>query len=52
VQGDIAVETAQRVIERALGRFARIDTLIDNAGTFIGKPFTDYTLDDYAAVTP
>jgi NAD(P)-dependent dehydrogenase (short-subunit alcohol dehydrogenase family) len=29
----------------------RIDTLVNNAGTFIAKPFTDYALDDYAAVT-
>ena len=52
VPGDIAeAETAQRVVELALDRFGRIDTLINNAGLFIGKPFTDYTLDEYAAVT-
>jgi NAD(P)-dependent dehydrogenase (short-subunit alcohol dehydrogenase family) len=52
VQGDIAEpETAQRVVEQTLGRFGRIDTLVNNAGTFIAKPFTDYALDDYAAVT-
>jgi NAD(P)-dependent dehydrogenase (short-subunit alcohol dehydrogenase family) len=52
VQGDIAeVETARRVVEQALDRFGRIDSLINNAGIFIGKPFTEYTLDDYAAVT-
>jgi NAD(P)-dependent dehydrogenase (short-subunit alcohol dehydrogenase family) len=39
------------VVEQALGRFGRIDSLINNAGIFIGKPFTDYTLDDYAAIT-
>jgi NAD(P)-dependent dehydrogenase (short-subunit alcohol dehydrogenase family) len=51
VTGDIAEpETAQRVIEEALGRFGRIDTLVNNAGSFIGKPFTDYTADDYATV--
>jgi NAD(P)-dependent dehydrogenase (short-subunit alcohol dehydrogenase family) len=51
VQGDIAdAETAQQVIEQALGRFGRIDSLINNAGIFINKPFTDYTGDDYAAV--
>ena len=50
--GDIAeAETAERVVEQALDRFGRIDTLINNAGIFIGKPFTDYTLDEYAAVT-
>jgi NAD(P)-dependent dehydrogenase (short-subunit alcohol dehydrogenase family) len=52
VPGDIAeAETAQRVAEQALDRFGRIDTLINNAGLFIGKPFTDYTPDDYAAMT-
>jgi NAD(P)-dependent dehydrogenase (short-subunit alcohol dehydrogenase family) len=52
VQGDIGeVETAQRVVEQALDRFGRIDSLINNAGVFIGKPFTEYTPDDYAAIT-
>jgi NAD(P)-dependent dehydrogenase (short-subunit alcohol dehydrogenase family) len=52
VQGDIAdAETARRVVERALARFGRIDSLINNAGLFIGKPFTEYTPDDYEAVT-
>jgi NAD(P)-dependent dehydrogenase (short-subunit alcohol dehydrogenase family) len=52
VQGDIAsVETAQRVVDQALSRFGRIDSLINNAGIFIGKPFTEYTAADYAKVT-
>ena len=52
VAGDIAeAETAQRVVELGLDRFGRIDTLINNAGLFVGKPFIDYTLDEYAAVT-
>jgi NAD(P)-dependent dehydrogenase (short-subunit alcohol dehydrogenase family) len=52
VDGDISeVETAERVVEQAIERFGRIDTLINNAGIFIGKPFTDYTLEDYAAIT-
>jgi NAD(P)-dependent dehydrogenase (short-subunit alcohol dehydrogenase family) len=52
VQGDIAqVETAQRVVGKALDRFGRIDSLINNAGVYIGKPFTDYTADDFAAIT-
>ena len=52
VPGDIAeAETAQCVVDLALDRFGRIDTLINNAGLFIGKAFTDYTLDEYAAVT-
>ena len=52
VQGDIAeAETARRVVDQALDRFGRIDSLINNAGIYIGKPFTEYTPDDYAAIT-
>jgi NAD(P)-dependent dehydrogenase (short-subunit alcohol dehydrogenase family) len=52
VPGDITqAETAQRVVEQALGRFGRLDSLINNAGIFISKPFTDYTSDDYSAIT-
>ena len=48
VSGDIAFrETAERVILEALGRFGRIDTLVNNAGIFIAKPFTEYTEADY-----
>jgi len=51
VAGDIGDRaTAQRVVNLALDRFGRIDTLVNNAGIFIGKPFTDYTLDDFQAV--
>ncbi len=52
VAGDVAdPATAQRAIDQGLDRYGRIDTLINNAGIYIGKPFTDYTLDDYAAIT-
>jgi NAD(P)-dependent dehydrogenase (short-subunit alcohol dehydrogenase family) len=46
VPGDIA----ERIVEEAVGRFGRIDTLINNAGIYIGKPFTDYTLEDFNAL--
>ena len=42
--------TADRIIDAALGRFGRIDTLVNNAGVYISKPFTDYTAADYATV--
>jgi NAD(P)-dependent dehydrogenase (short-subunit alcohol dehydrogenase family) len=52
IAGDIAdVQTARRAVDQARDRFGRIDTLINNAGIYIGKPFTDYTFDDYAAIT-
>ncbi|MEM5338349.1 SDR family NAD(P)-dependent oxidoreductase [Paraburkholderia azotifigens] len=51
VQGNIAdAETARRVIALALERFGRIDTLVNNAGIFIAKPFDAYTPEDYDAV--
>jgi len=51
VEGDVSVPaTADRIVGEALGRFGRIDTLINNAGVFISKPFADYTADDYAAM--
>ena len=44
VDGDITdPATADRIVGGALGRFGRIDTLINNAGVFVSKPFTDYT---------
>lgn len=52
VAGDIAdPQTAQRIIDLALDRYGRIDTLINNAGIYIGKPFTEYTLDDFRTIT-
>ena len=51
VDGDIAKPaTADRIISGALERFGRIDTLVNNAGVFVSKPFTDYTAEDYALV--
>ena len=51
VEGDIADPgTADQIIDAALGRFGRVDTLVNNAGIFLSKPFTEYTAADYAAV--
>jgi NAD(P)-dependent dehydrogenase (short-subunit alcohol dehydrogenase family) len=51
VPGDIAdLDVAERVVSGAMGRFGRIDTLVNNAGIFIGKPFTQYSEADYAAM--
>ena len=51
VEGDIAdPDTARRIVDTAIERFGRIDTLINNAGIYIGKPFTDYTLEDFDAL--
>jgi NAD(P)-dependent dehydrogenase (short-subunit alcohol dehydrogenase family) len=51
IDGDVSEPaTTDRIISAALGHFGRIDTLINNAGVFISKPFTDYTADDYALV--
>ncbi len=48
VAGDIGdPETGKRVVAAALEKFGRIDTLVNNAGIFIGKAFTDYTEEDY-----
>ncbi len=50
IAGDIAdPAVADRVIGSAVERFGRVDTLVNNAGIFIAKPFTDYTEADFAA---
>jgi NAD(P)-dependent dehydrogenase (short-subunit alcohol dehydrogenase family) len=52
VEGDIAdPATADRIVAAAVDRFGRIDTLVNNAGVYLSKPFTDYTAADYALVT-
>ncbi len=51
VSGDIADrKTAERAVSEGIARFGRIDTLVNNAGIFISKPFTQYTEADYAAI--
>jgi len=49
VPGDIAdPAVAERVIAEAVQKFGRVDTLANNAGMFIAKPFTEYTPEDFA----
>jgi NAD(P)-dependent dehydrogenase (short-subunit alcohol dehydrogenase family) len=52
VAGDIAdPAVGARVIDQALATFGRVDTLVNNAGVFIAKPFTEYTAADFDLVT-
>jgi NAD(P)-dependent dehydrogenase (short-subunit alcohol dehydrogenase family) len=52
VPGDIAdPAVGTRVIEAGLAAFGRVDALVNNAGVFVAKPFTDYTADDFDLVT-
>ena len=51
VDGDIGEpETAAKIVETALSRFKSIDALVNNAGIFIPKPFTDYTAEDFRSL--
>jgi NAD(P)-dependent dehydrogenase (short-subunit alcohol dehydrogenase family) len=51
VAGDVTEPAAaNRIVDAALERFGRIDTLVNNAGAVVAKPFTDYTAADYAVV--
>jgi NAD(P)-dependent dehydrogenase (short-subunit alcohol dehydrogenase family) len=50
VTGDIGdPATAQRILSETIARYGRVDTLVNNAGIFIGKPFTENTIDDFNA---
>jgi NAD(P)-dependent dehydrogenase (short-subunit alcohol dehydrogenase family) len=52
VAGDISQPgVGQRVIDTAIQRFGRVDTVVNNAGIFIPKPFTEYTDADFDAIT-
>jgi NAD(P)-dependent dehydrogenase (short-subunit alcohol dehydrogenase family) len=49
VEADISQPaTADRITGDAPARFGRIDTLVNNAGVFVSKPFTGYTAEDHA----
>src|SRR5271165_5679579 len=51
VAGDVAdPETAGRIVGTAIDRFGRLDTLVNNAGVFISKPFVEYSEDEFLAV--
>jgi NAD(P)-dependent dehydrogenase (short-subunit alcohol dehydrogenase family) len=51
VAGDITVPgTADRIAVETLRAFGRIDTLVNDAGVYISKPFPDYTAEDYALI--
>jgi NAD(P)-dependent dehydrogenase (short-subunit alcohol dehydrogenase family) len=48
VDGDIGdPKTAAKIVDTAVSRFGRVDVLINNAGIFIPKPFTEYTIEDF-----
>jgi len=52
IAGDIRDRaTAQRVVAAAKERFGRVDTLVNNAGVFMAKPFVEYTQADFDTVT-
>lgn len=42
--------TADKIVETALARFKSVDVLVNNAGTFFTKPFTDYTAEDFKSL--
>jgi NAD(P)-dependent dehydrogenase (short-subunit alcohol dehydrogenase family) len=52
VPGDISEPgVGTRIIEAGLAQYGRIDSLVNNAGVFVAKPFTDYTDEDFDLVT-
>lgn len=51
VNGDISEPTtADRIVRQAIEYFGRIDTLVNNAGIYISKPFAEYTAEDYSSI--
>ncbi|PRC48252.1 3-oxoacyl-ACP reductase, partial [Mycobacterium sp. ITM-2017-0098] len=52
VPGDVAQPgVGQRLVDAAFEHFGRVDTVVNNAGIFIAKPFVDYTDEDFDAIT-
>jgi NAD(P)-dependent dehydrogenase (short-subunit alcohol dehydrogenase family) len=52
VDGDIGLaSTAQMIVGTAVSRFGAVDALVNNAGIFLVKPFTEYTLEDFRALS-
>jgi NAD(P)-dependent dehydrogenase (short-subunit alcohol dehydrogenase family) len=51
VDGDIGkAATAEKIAQTAISKFGSIDHVVNNAGIFIAKPFTDYTADDFRSL--
>ena len=52
VEGDIGlVSTAEKIVGTAIQRFGSVDALVNNAGIFFAKPFTEYTVEDFRALS-
>jgi NAD(P)-dependent dehydrogenase (short-subunit alcohol dehydrogenase family) len=52
LDGDIAqVATAEKLVDAAVKRFGSVDALVNNAGIFFSKSFTDYTAEDFRALS-
>jgi NAD(P)-dependent dehydrogenase (short-subunit alcohol dehydrogenase family) len=51
IDGDIGEQqTAAHIVEAAINNFGAIDVLVNNAGIFLKKPFTDFTAEDFDAL--
>jgi NAD(P)-dependent dehydrogenase (short-subunit alcohol dehydrogenase family) len=51
LDGDIGKqETAAQAVEAAINNFGTVDVLVNNAGIFLNKPFTDFTTEDFDAL--
>jgi NAD(P)-dependent dehydrogenase (short-subunit alcohol dehydrogenase family) len=52
IDGDIAIQrVAKQAVDSAIAYFGRIDLLVNNAGVFIPKPFTDYSVEDFRSAS-